>query len=257
MDIKVLVAAHKKYRMPDDGMYMPVHVGKACNHSEIGFISDDTGDNISAKNSNYCELTGLYWAWKNLKADYIGLAHYRRHFVSGKGRDKWAAILSEKKAEEILTKVDIILPRKRKYFIESVYSHYAHSHKPEPLDIAIAIIKKDFPDYENACDKVMHCTSAHLFNMFIMKRDKLYTYCEWLFAILFELEKQVDISEYSAFEARVFGRISELLLDVWLEKNGYEYAEMPVCLMEKQNWIHKGGLFLLRKLKIVKTNERY
>lgn len=80
MKIVMIVAAHKAYRMPEDPMYLPLHVGKAGKSLELGFQGDDTGDNISEKNPEYCELTGLYWAWKNLDADYIGLSHYRRYF---------------------------------------------------------------------------------------------------------------------------------------------------------------------------------
>ena len=81
MDIKILVASHKKAEMPEDSMYLPVHVGRALYPDrEFGYQSDAEGDNISIKNPYYCELTALYWAWKNLKADYVGLAHYRRHF---------------------------------------------------------------------------------------------------------------------------------------------------------------------------------
>ncbi|MCS4465828.1 DUF4422 domain-containing protein [Clostridium botulinum] len=72
MNIKILVATHKKYSMPKESMYLPIHVG--CEgKKDLGYIGDNTGDNISLRNSNYCELTGLYWAWKNLKCDYIGL----------------------------------------------------------------------------------------------------------------------------------------------------------------------------------------
>ena len=81
MDIKIIVATHKKYWMPSDDIYLPVHVGKK-GKTDLGYQGDDTGDNISDKNTNYCELTGLYWAWKNLKADYKGLAHYRRRTES-------------------------------------------------------------------------------------------------------------------------------------------------------------------------------
>ena len=77
MDIKILVATHKAYWMPEDDVYMPVHVGRE-GKQDLGFNGDNTGDNISLKNANYCELTGLYWAWKNLQCDYIGLCHYRR-----------------------------------------------------------------------------------------------------------------------------------------------------------------------------------
>ena len=50
-----------------------------------GFIETD---NISVKNPCFCELTCLYWAWKNLECDYIGLAHYRRHFSLKPKKDK-------------------------------------------------------------------------------------------------------------------------------------------------------------------------
>ena len=83
MDIKVIVAAHKPYRMPQDSMYLPLQVGRALADQDLGWQGDNTGDNISLKNPYYCELTGLYWAWKNLKADAIGLVHYRRFLRGG------------------------------------------------------------------------------------------------------------------------------------------------------------------------------
>ena len=84
--VKIIVATHKKYQMPKDDMYLPLHVGaegkKDANGNELdlGYAKDNSGDNISNLNSSFCELTGLYWAWKNIDTDYIGLAHYRRHF---------------------------------------------------------------------------------------------------------------------------------------------------------------------------------
>lgn len=91
MNIKLIVAAHKAYRMPRDPMYLPLHVGKAGKDLDLGFQGDNTGDNISEKNATFCELTGIYWAWKNLSADYVGLCHYRRHFRGKPGRDKGTA----------------------------------------------------------------------------------------------------------------------------------------------------------------------
>ena len=69
-NIKVIVATHKKYQMPNDDMYIPVHVGKE-GKNDIGFIGDNTGNNISIKNPYFCELTGVYWAWKNLDCDIL------------------------------------------------------------------------------------------------------------------------------------------------------------------------------------------
>ena len=80
-ETKILVCCHKPADIPDNGIFLPVHCGKALSDKDLGMTGDDTGDNISAKNPNYCELTALYWAWKNLKGtEYIGLYHYRRFF---------------------------------------------------------------------------------------------------------------------------------------------------------------------------------
>ena len=85
-DIKVIVATHKKYNMPKDNMYLPVYVGSAMDEGKLDYQHDNVGENISCKNKYFCELTGLYWAWKNVDAEYIGLAHYRRHFSLEKNR---------------------------------------------------------------------------------------------------------------------------------------------------------------------------
>ena len=114
MKVTVVVAAHKPYAMPDDPLYLPLHVGAEGKES-FGFTGDNTGENISAKNPTFCELTGLYWAWKNLDADYVGLAHYRRHFGGkGRGKDPLSRVLTEAEAARLLTGRDGILPQKRK-----------------------------------------------------------------------------------------------------------------------------------------------
>ena len=251
VDIKVIVAAHKPYRMPQDKMYMPVHVGRALNDSwqqtELSaYVGDDTGENISAKNRNYCELTALYWAWKNLDYDYLGLAHYRRHFKDG-NKDKWQSILSGEKAAALLSEHPVILPKKRDYFIESTYDQYVHAHNRQDLDKTLEIIREHYPQYIPAWEKVMKSTSGHRFNMFIMKKDILDRYLEWLFDILFRLEEVLDISLYSANDRRVFGFVSERLLDVWLITNNIAYTELPVINMESQNWPKKIVNFLKRK----------
>ena len=250
MNIKFLVATHKKYWMPKDEIYLPIQVGKE-GKQDLGYIGDNTGDNISTKNSNYCELTAIYWAWKNLEADYIGLVHYRRYFTKHNFRNcekKKQDILTKNDFENILKDVDIIVPDKRKYYIETNRSHYNHAHYKKDLNETENIIKEIYPEYSIAFNKVMNRTWAHMFNMFIMRKDYFDEYCEWLFTILFELEKRIDISNYTVMEARVFGFISELLLDVWLETKQIKYREVNVSFIEKQNWLKKGYLFLRENL---------
>lgn len=250
MDIKVLIATHKKYDMPSDDVYIPVHVGKE-NKQDLGYVGDNTGENISLKNPNYCELTAMYWGWKNLDCEYTGLVHYRRHFCNstfyfGIGNKK-KRILKKEKMESLLCNYDMILPKKRNYWIETLFSHYEHSHNGKDLLKTRKIIQAAHPQYLHAFDKVMKRKKAHMFNMFIARKDISDSYSEWLFDILFRLEKEIDISHYSPYEARVFGYISELLFDVWLEVNQVNYVELPVMFMEKQNWFIKGYIFLKRK----------
>ena len=87
-----------------------------------------------------------------------------------------------------------------------------------------------------------------MFNMFVMRRDLLNEYCEWLFAVLSELEKRLDISSFDVYQSRVFGFVGERLLDVWLETNHICYAEQNISFMESQNWLKKGSSFLKRMI---------
>ena len=79
MNINILVVTHKPHWMPKDKIYLPILVGNSSIKEK--YLRDNTGENISSKNKNYCELTAMYWAWKNLQSDYIGLCHYRRYFM--------------------------------------------------------------------------------------------------------------------------------------------------------------------------------
>ena len=81
-----------------------------------------------------------------------------------------------------------------------------------------------------------------------MKKEFFDQYCEWLFDVLFELENRLDISTYNKNDSRVFGFVSERLLDVWIETNHYSYKDTPYVFMENQNWLVKGSNFIKRKL---------
>ena len=247
MEISIVIAAHKPYWMPSDPMYLPVHVGAAGKDS-IGYQRDDEGENISLKNTHFCELTGLYWAWKNLDADYIGLVHYRRHFSTGKRTgDKKNKVITGAMLETGLKDADILLPNPRNYRIETNYSQYAHAHHAADLAATRDILAEKHPEYLRSWDTSMKKTTGHRFNMFVMKKDKFDAYCSWLFDILFELENRLDISAYNKYDSRVFGFVSERLLDVWIATNGFAYRNIPYIFMENQNWLVKGGNFVKRK----------
>lgn len=250
----IIVATHKKFKMPVDSIYLPVQVGAAGKDS-IGYQRDDVGENISRLNPFYCELTGLYWAWKNLDADYIGLVHYRRYFRGkGKGKNPFDRVLSKKELEFLTSRYDIIVPQKRRYYIESLYSHYVHTHYEEELVEVRKIISEKYSEYLDSFDKTMKRTWGYMFNMMIMKSDLLDDYCSWMFDIIDELVSRVDVENRSDFEKRYPGRISELIFNTWLDfklQNGIlktqSIAEIPFIYMEKINYIDKVLSFLKAK----------
>ncbi|MCF0260756.1 MAG: DUF4422 domain-containing protein [Erysipelotrichaceae bacterium] len=243
MEIKVIVAAHKEYPMPQDPMYLPLQVGAAGKES-IGWQRDDAGEQISEKNPTYCELTGLYWAWKNLDCTHLGIVHYRRHF---KGSAVPFGVLSQKEAERLLQKADCIVPVRQRYFIETIYSHYQHTHYEQDLIKTRRILEKRFPEYLEAFDHHMQERSGHMFNMFVMKKELADEWCKFIFSVLSDLEQETDLSGYDEYQARVFGRISEILLDVWLQHRCISCIEADMVYTEKINWLKKGSAFLKAK----------
>ncbi len=253
MQIKIFVATQKKYWMPNDSVYVPLQVGAEAGNN-LGYAQDNIGDNISEKNAHYCELTGLYWAWKNCaQFDAIGLVHYRRYFVSRRFweilKKKKCSILHRDDYKELLRQYDIILPRKRHYYIETVRSQYEHAHYKRDLDVIEYIIKEKYPQYSNSFDKVMAKRELYLYNMMVMKKYIFDEYCTWLFDVLFMAEKRIDISGYDVYNTRAFGFLGERLFNVWLEKNHqFTRKEVSVLCLEKQNWVKKSTLFVKRKI---------
>lgn len=248
---QILVATHKAYEFPETDIYCPIQVGAALSSNDLGVLSDAQGEHISQKNSSFCELTALYWAWKNgffEKTEYFGLVHYRRYFSGKQHKIKNKNILGEEEIYTYLSNADCILPKKRNYYIESVYSQYKHAHHIQDLDKAIEILIAKNPSYLTACNQVLKGRKLHLFNMFVMKSALCQEYCEWLFPILFELESQVDISSYTPYQKRVFGFIAERLFNIWIVHNNFHIRICDVVSLERENLLLKGFHFLKRKI---------
>ena len=259
--VKILVASHKEYRMPDDSIYLPLHVGAEGKVDadgqplDLGWTKDNTGDNISRLNPGFCELTGLYWAWSNLKADYIGLVHYRRHFcLKKKSRDPFENIITGAELRPILGQYWVFVPKKRRYFIETLYSHYAHTHYAEHLDATREVIAERCPEYLPSFDRIMRRRYGYMFNMMIMRRDLADKYCKWLFDILFALSEKMGDTDLSFYQGRYFGRVSEIILNVWLDRQvSISYIpknrirELSTVYTEKIEWYKKAASFLKAK----------
>lgn len=214
-------------------IYTPLFVG--CNGNDNhGYCSDDTGENISSKNNTYCELTGLYWMWKNSKADIIGLVHYRRYFA----KRKYGKRLEKEDLEKIFKNYDIILPKRTTSLFNNVYEDYAHWNYAKDLDLCKEVITEQCPEYIDSFDKVMKGNSLYYYNMFIAPKEIISKYCQWVFPILEEVEKRVDMTGYDDYQKRIYGFLTERLFDVWIDKENLKVKECELKVIGKKLNIH-------------------
>ncbi len=223
----VYIITHKKCNFPTNTEEFAVIQAGAENNEDLGYLRDNVGDNISGLNPYFCELTGMYWIWKNVEADYIGICHYRRFFAEGK------QIINELKLRDALADYDLVLPR-LDHFAVSVYKQYEYSseHNISDLDMAIKCISIKYPDYRDILNEVMIKKAFYPYNMMYMRKSLYHQYCEWLFTILFELMKQIPYNEYTGQKKRVFGYLSERLLLIWIRKNKLKVKELNVVNTE-------------------------
>lgn len=229
MDTRIYVMTHKAIEPISNDIYLPLHVGKK-GKEDLGYPGDDTGDSISEKNNHYCELTGLYWIWKNVRCDIVGICHYRRFFV------KDEHILEKDYIEKTLQSYDLIIPDSRCSEQGSMMEHYAAKHDVEDLLLCGQIIREKYPEYFQAFQTALHANLISIGNMWITRKPVFDRYCKWLFDILFEAEKRIDFSKYDDYQGRVMGFLSERLFRVWLLNQEYFAREEPVRMIETKDF---------------------
>ena len=243
-DIKIFVS-HRidlDAEVIDNPLYVPVRCGAVYDEREnVTMLGDDTGDNISEKRMSFCELTVQYWAWKNVKADYYGLCHYRRYLgfsdekypvdkleanngcvvessLSQKSVEKHC--LTEKKMRAIIEDYDVIAMEPIKLNGTTNYGAMANSpdyHNMDDVDIAIDIIEKKYPHMIPAVEKYMRRSeNCWLYNCWIMKADIFEEYSQWLFSVLEEVEKKIDNTYYNIQMCRTPGTLGERLFGIYM-----------------------------------------
>ena len=238
---KILVCCHKPDNFKNDEVYMPIHVGKANSKYDLGIQGDDTGDNISKENPHFCELTGLYWAWKNMQpVDYIGLCHYRRYFnfhTHGTMFSDSTIIHSEKfddldlslpNIDGLFSQYDAVIAKPRVYPY-SLSVDYCVGQVSEDLLTLYEVVEAKYPDYSIDMKNVfLKNNKLSHYNMFILRWEDFNNYCEWLFDVLFEVRKKINIENYSVYQGRIWGFMSERLLQVWLLHNNKRVKHYPI-----------------------------
>lgn len=209
MDTRIYVMTHKQIGTFSHPAYHPLHVGR-LGKEDLGYPGDDTGEHISGKNSSYCELTGMYWVWKNVTCDIVGICHYRRYFT------KDERLLDQDYIEHMIEQYPIIVPNSRCVDEPNVYEHYGQRHYKKDLDVCRQVIAEKYPEYLRAFDHAMYTKLVSIGNMWITRKDIYDSYCCWLFDILFEVEQRLDTTGYDDYQKRVMGFLSERLFRAWL-----------------------------------------
>ncbi len=195
---------------------IPIQVGATLTNERLKDIEwiDSTGDNISERNRQYSELTGLYWMWKNRHYDIAGLAHYRRHFILP---PDWLDIM-------VQNKVDVIVPVPT-YVYPNIDANYRERHIPEDWDFLLHYLKEmDRDTYETALE--VFGGSLYLpCNMFIAKWEVLDDLCSWMFPILDAVTQNGGTKE-DVYMNRYAGFVSERLITLFftLHRDKYKIA---------------------------------
>lgn len=188
-----------------------IQVGADLTDAEISELKDNTGNNISKRNRDYCEMSAVYWAWKNDKeSDYIGLCHYRRRFHITKEMIRWAM---EENYDTIYTIPQITDGGLRKEFVERNYFL-----TPEMWGLTEEAIRKLSPEYLESWQSLPESFFLIAYNMFIMRRDIFEDYCSWVFSILEEVDRYY-LEQGIQCNNRYLGYIAELLNTVYVMKN--------------------------------------
>lgn len=242
--IKIFVATHKIAPNYGDSCYQMVHVGAEKSKVEIpNAIKDNCcDDNISAKNGIYCELTGLYHVWKNVKdIPYVGLCHYRRLPASKVGITGKNQVLSGFQLLEILDSSDIILPEKGKK--NGVINGYFDKEDSSienyrPYKLMLPVIKELYPDYIEDFKTEFHTQKMSFGNIMVCSKKLFDDYCKWLFDILFKVEQNI-VSSGDHVEPRELGYYSEWLLNVWVRHQRLNVKYIPLYLPERPSIIKR------------------
>jgi hypothetical protein len=244
-NLKIFVTTYKGVFCREEEPFVPIHVGKATSEIDLGYFGDDTGDNISERNKSLNELSAMYWVWKNFKeVDYIGFCHYRRYFYAKGDRNREifnctteafkSFDLGTPKILEYFKKYDIVLPRKR-IFYKSFWDLYDEMHFIDDFIEIEKIIAELYPEYRSSFnEKIRKNNRLPQYNMFVMKWADFVAYCEWIFPIIFEAERRIDISRYDCVQVRIWGFIAEQLLGVFIHHQKLKAKYLPVAFVTDQ-----------------------
>ena len=231
-DLKIFIVSNKIVPFVKTDGYVPILVGAGSKEALPGMYSDaGAKDNISAKNPYYCELTALYYMWKNIPLPkYVGMCHYRRYFKFKDGPVTDLATDSNPKyALELMKDTDIIMLKPRKEEISEIVA-YSTVHPVRYMFQCYNVLKRLYPEYEKDFFAVVEGKSMSDCNMFVTRREIFTDYMEWLFRILFMLEKEIEYPG-DPFQDRVMGFLAERLMNAYVRHHKFRVNTRPFYVL--------------------------
>ncbi|MBQ2472665.1 MAG: DUF4422 domain-containing protein [Lachnospira sp.] len=248
---KVYVMTHKKFNPPENKDYVPIHVGREKSE-DLGYIGDDTGDNISGLNFLYGELSGVYWLWKNLDSNgNIGICHYRRYFI-----DDNKKIIDPAVFDEELKEYDMIVSYENKLPNMNFREAFARANNVEILDEMGNYIKENFPEDYIAFREVMKSKSSYIGNLMVCKKETFDDYCNWAFAILFGMSNRIDYTKFTdLYHLRIFGFLGEALLNIYIFKNNLKVKSHRVLITDEKAETRELRLAVSQLIKLHQIEE--
>ncbi len=239
----IYIVTHKRVDLPKLKGYRAIQVGSA-EEDFPGCLRDDTGDNIADRNASYCELTAMYWIWKNTDDPFKGLAHYRRYFGRRPLSSRVSDILGYDALIGVLEGRDLLVAKPAVYHVDAREQLLMDCCTPETFSKLETVIETLSPEYMDAFRTFFAGNRAAQYNMLICRKALFDDYCAWLFPILFSLEDKVDLSGASAYQKRLFGFVGERLMNVWTLHNRLSVGYLPVVSTE---YTRKDHLTYLRR----------
>ncbi|CYU86048.1 TPA: DUF4422 domain-containing protein [Streptococcus suis] len=232
--------------------YKTLLVGADKNSGLPEYLCDnDFQGNISSKNANFCELTGAYWILNQCSDEIVGLVHYRRFF-----KNDCNQAIGMYEIEQYLLERDIILPKREKSTFLGLpcgsKRHFINIHGSEgkeAWEVMGKVLKEKYPEMTDAFRKYEKQTSGYFYNMCIMKKSDFDRYYEWLFDILFQVEKEINVNSYSKYNQRMFGFLSERLLTFWVTFHALQIKEIEINFTEKPSFLESVKQFVYRKME--------
>lgn len=227
--------------------FFNIQCGKDSTEITLDMQGDNDGNELSKVNKYWSEITGMYWAWKNLpKSKYVGLCSYRRFFnfknsvkpvelVKTEFAQRRLAEIDYDNIDEIFATKDIILPVPYTY-AWSIRRVCSKNYNDADFDKLEEHIKKNNPEYYPAYKSVMYDSNSVVgHNMYVMKWDDFQEYCAWVFSILFAMKKKINPEDYPINKVRVFGYMHELLLPVYVKHKKMKVHRSQILWVDN-NW---------------------